>query len=279
MQNLKIRRPIYVVLVACTLCSVGYSEGLFPDKNLEAVVRKNVFEKRNNKEPLTEKDVENISTITGKAKGIKDLTGLEKCYSLAALDLEGNEITDLSPLKELDNIQTINLSKNKISDIAPLEKLVRLQYLELSDNQITNVEPLAKMENMRSLYLSGNQIKKIDSIGNLTKIWSLYLDKNKVENLSPVSKLKWLSNFGLRDCGVSDLTFLQGLTELKLLMLDKNKIEDLSAIVAMAKQDASGAQRFAPFWRIYLTGNPLSDNAKGAQLEELKKLGAKIEFE
>jgi hypothetical protein len=73
---------------------------IFPDKNLEAVVRQYVFEKRNNEEPLTEKDVENISTITGKDKGVKDLTGLEKCRSLALLDLEGNEIEDLAPIKD-----------------------------------------------------------------------------------------------------------------------------------------------------------------------------------
>ena len=71
---------------------------------MEAVVRQYVFEKRNNEEPLTEKDVENISTIEGKGKEIKDLTGLEKCLSLALLDLEANQISDLAPLKDLTNL-------------------------------------------------------------------------------------------------------------------------------------------------------------------------------
>src|SRR5262245_1740925 len=50
---------------------------IFPDKNLEAVVRYYVFEKRNTDKPVTEQDVANISTIAGKDKGIADLTGLE----------------------------------------------------------------------------------------------------------------------------------------------------------------------------------------------------------
>ena len=44
----------------------------------------------------------------------------------------------------------------------------------------------------------------------------------------------------------------------------------------MAKKDNEGEKRFAPFWRIYLSGNPLSDAAKGAQVDELKKIGARV---
>ena len=94
-------------------------EPIFPDKNLEAVVRQYVFEKRNTEEPITAEDVENISTIEGKNKYVKDLTGLEKCYSLALLDLEGNEIHDLSPIKELTNLQSVNLANNKIANKNP----------------------------------------------------------------------------------------------------------------------------------------------------------------
>ena len=121
-------------VVCCTgLAAEEGDQSVFPDKNLEAVVRKYVFEKRNNEEPLTEKDVEKISTIEGKGKGIKDLTGLEKCYSLALLDLENNEVRDLGPMKELTNLQSVNLAKNQIKDIGPLSELVKLQYLQYYD--------------------------------------------------------------------------------------------------------------------------------------------------
>ena len=93
-------------------------DSIFPDKNLETVVRQYVFEKRNNDEPLTATDVENISTIEGKDKGIKDLTGLEKCVSLALLDLEGNQIETLEPIRQLTNLQSLNLC-GTISRIFP----------------------------------------------------------------------------------------------------------------------------------------------------------------
>jgi hypothetical protein len=44
----------------------------------------------------------------------------------------------------------------------------------------------------------------------------------------------------------------------------------------MAKADIEGPQRFAPYWKLYLGENPLSDAAKG-QVEELKKLGVRVD--
>src|SRR5947207_10972517 len=74
---------------------------IFPDKNLEAAVRKFVFEKRDNNKPITEPDVASLSTISGQGLQIKDLTGLDKCKSLASLDLAKNQIANLGPLKDL----------------------------------------------------------------------------------------------------------------------------------------------------------------------------------
>ena len=44
-----------------------------------------------------------------------------------------------------------------------------------------------------------------------------------------------------------------------------------------AKADAAGAKRFAPYLRLYLAGNPLTDTAKSTQLEALKAAGVRIE--
>ena len=47
----------------------------------------------------------------------------------------------------------------------------------------------------------------------------------------------------------------------------------------MAKKDFEGPKRFAPFWRVYLAGNPLSEEAKTKQVEALKKYGTRVELE
>ena len=45
------------------------AEDLFPDKNLEAAVRKYVFSKKQTAEPLVEEDVRDLSTIVAKGQG------------------------------------------------------------------------------------------------------------------------------------------------------------------------------------------------------------------
>ena len=104
-MSFPLHRYLLVFLASWTAMASVSAEDLFPDKNLAAAVRQYVFEKRNNDKPLTVQDVENISTIVAKGKKITNLAGLDKCRSLALLDLANNEIADLTPLKDLTNIQ------------------------------------------------------------------------------------------------------------------------------------------------------------------------------
>ena len=267
-----------VCLLGITCGSESFTVGqdLFPDKNLESVVRREVFEKRNNKEPLTAKDVENISQIKGIGKGIKNLKGLEACVSLRSIWLDKNEIEDLTPLKDLKLIQQLMLKNNKVKDVTPLKGLVKLQHLDLENNQIEKVDSLGDLSNMRSLYLGGNKIKDISVVSKYSKIWSLYLQGNPVSDLKPVSTLKFLDHLDISRSGVSDLAPLGNLRNLKRIMMESSKVSDLKVLVEMAKKDVASESRFAPFWNLHLKGCPLSDEAKSAQVEALRKLGGRI---
>ena len=122
---------VLFIVVLCFGAQDVMAQSIFPDKNLEKVVRRYVFAKRNNEEPLTEQDVENISSIEGSGVEITDLTGLEKCRSLALLALSGNQITDISPLNALIGLSHLNLDNNRITDIKPLANLTNLIMLFL----------------------------------------------------------------------------------------------------------------------------------------------------
>ena len=93
-----------------------------------------------------------------------------------------------------------------------------------------------------------------------------------------MQSLKGLQKLDLKKNKIVDLSPLSGLTELNLLMLDNNGIQDLTVLVAMAKKDDAGDKRFAPFWRIYISGNPLTASAKSEQIGALKKHGARLTF-
>lgn len=65
------------------------------------------------------------------------------------------------------------------------------------------------------------------------------------------------------------------LTELRWTFLDGNQIAEIGPLVEAAKKDAAGDKRYAPYWNLYLGGNPLSDASK-AQLAELKAIGVRL---
>ena len=61
----------------------------------------------------------------------KNQFGLTK---LERLDLSGNEITDVSPLKGLTKLEYRRLDNNKIGDVKPLARLKDLWKLRINDN-------------------------------------------------------------------------------------------------------------------------------------------------
>jgi len=251
-----------------------HAQGIFPDKGLEAAVRKEVFAKRNNTDPITADDVKRISQVKGKGIEIKDLTGLELCVAVQEIDLRDNQIVDLGPLRALKLLQTLSLTNNKIESVEPLKDLERIQYIELSGNAVVDVTPLAKLTNMRSLYLSDNKIENIEPLKGMTKAWSLYLAGNPIKDFKPIGDMRSVDTLDLSRCGLEDLTFLKPL-KLKSLQLVDNKIQNVTPLLEMAQADT--AFDFAPFWRIYLKGNPL--DATSEQVHALQQLGGRISFE
>ena len=249
---------------------------IFSDKALEAAVRKEVYAKRNNDEPITKSDVANISRVIGVGKGIKNLDGLQHCTAIMQIDLGENEIVDLKPLAGLKRVQYLALGKNKIVDLSPLKDLKAMQLLDLSGNSITDIAALKQMDNLRTLYLAQNQLKNIGPVAELTKIWSLDASGNQLTDAGPVGKLRWLTTLDLTGNQLSSLAPLGTLPELDMLLVSGNKIADLGPLVEMCKKDAEGDRRFAPYLEVYLGGNPIDEKKKAAQTETLKSFGVDV---
>jgi len=250
-------------------------DDLFPDKNLEATVRREVFEKRYNNDQLTAEDVKNISQVVGKGKGIKSLDGLQNCKALMKIDLGKNEIVDLSPIKDLQLLQSIDLSFNKIESLEPIVGLIKSQYLQLSGNSISELAPLREMSNLRNLYIADNKVKSVEPVSALKRMVSLDLSGNPIEDIAPIGKLIGLKSITLKECGIKSLEFVRTLTP-DFLMLNGNTISDFGPLVEICEADSKGERRFAPFLRLYLDDATLTDTAQGTAIEKLKSAMVKI---
>jgi hypothetical protein len=129
---------------------------------------------------------------------------------------------------------------------------------------------------MSALYLSSNKLTDVTPLAGLTKLSSLYVDHNDLQNIDVLTKVSRLSSLDLSDNKLVDLKSLTKQTELGTLLLENNKIADLAPLLPWAKKDAEGDKRFAPYLRLYLKGNPLSDVAKTKQIAELKSYGVRV---
>lgn len=243
---------------------------VFADKNLEKAVRRQVFAKRDNNEPLTAADVAQVAIVTGRGLGIKSLAGLEHCRALASLDLSDNAIVDLTPIKGLPRLQQLILNTNKIVSMAPLKANTALQYIDLNANAVKDIAPLAGLTNLAVLYLSDNEVKDIRPVTGLPKLHSLYIDRNGLAKITGLDRLRWLSSFSAAGNQIADIGPLGGLENLSFLFLENNKIADLGPLLASLKKDYEGEQRFAPYLNIHLKGNPLGKSAL-EQIEQFKK--------
>jgi internalin A len=272
-----------LVLICSAFCAAPLVAGdvEFPDANLDTVIREILKQKQIDKtdksKKITDEDVATIYFLKAMNRGIENLSGLEKCRNLAEVRLTGNKIKDVKPLEECVNIQSLDLAKNQIVDVTPLGKLVKLQYLQLDDNQIQKLDGLVTLKALQNLYLSRNQIESLAPLAEVSKVYSLYLEKNKITDITPLKSLR-LERVDLKDNQVKDVSALKDMTELRYTFLERNQITDLSPLVEMAKKDVAGERRFAPYWNLYLTGNPLAAAGKD-QIAELVKLGVRVKAE
>lgn len=249
---------------------------VFKDRKLEDAVRRQVFAKRESKEPLTAADVANVSTVSAPFAGITSLSGLEHCVALASLEIPGNKVADLSPLAGLKQLQYVHLASNQVSVITPLASVPALQYIELSHNRVKDVKALGGLSNLASIYLSANRLTGIAPLTNLTRVATLYIDHNQVRSIQGLGSFRNLMMLSASHNGISDLSPLSGLRAPSYLELSHNKVRDLSPLHRWMMADLEKSRNFAPFVRVYLAGNPLSKPSK-ALAEELKAKGARID--
>lgn len=270
------------LLVSC-LCGKGYAEGtnapavapIFQDRNLEAIVRQQVFAKRTSDEPLSAADVANVAVVQGNFRGITNLTGLEHCKALALLELAGNRIVDLTPLSGLRQLQSVNLASNRVADITALGTLPALQYIELERNEVVDPSPLERCTNLASVYLSNNRIGSIVSLTGLPRLVTLYADGNRLKGVEGLEGLRSLGTISLADNQLSEVSGISRLKAPSLIILNGNRIRDLTPLVEAMRADLAGPRNWAPFVGVHLRGNRLSGKSKRA-LAELEKEGVRV---
>ena len=241
-------------------------EVIINDPILKKLINKNLSSERADDQKITKKELEslkelslkneegkNILTTTSlkdtpefkfiQTHGIKNLLGLENAVNLEKLDLNENEISDLSPIAKLNKLTKLSLIRNRISDLQSLSELTNLEYLDLYANKIENISPLAKLTNLKHLDLHNNNDQTGDPVHPTIS--------GGIKDISVVKNLTKLEMLSLGSNNISDITPIKNLTNIKDLVLGGNHISDYSGLEqyiadrVAKQQEGEGSVSFA----------------------------------
>ena len=195
---------------------------------------------RGNQLKLAKVKLSNLEELNLESEDISDLTGLQHATKLQTLNLNDNLIEDVSPLAKLTNLHTLGLASNAIEDVSPLAGLTNLHTLGLASNAIEDVSPLAGLTNLQALFLTENAIEDVSPLAGLTKLGTLDLRGNAIEDVSPLAKLTSLRTLFLTENAIEDVSPLAKLTNLHILVLRDNPLSDESIAVHIPAIRANG---------------------------------------
>ncbi|POM71314.1 Hypothetical protein PHPALM_12134 [Phytophthora palmivora] len=189
------------------------------------------------------------------------------------INLENNQISDISGLEALPKLKILNLNRNRIERLMPsslsadyimpdtcdgggkgILACLNLEQLHLAYNLITDMTSLGLqfLDALKVLHLHGNAIVYFAGLDSNTELVDIRLDKNRIRQLDPHStlalrKLKFLN---LEDNGLKSLSNFNNMLHLETLELSNNRITDLEEVEKLAALPSLIDMR--------LTNNPLT---------------------
>lgn len=208
---------------------------VFPDAALAQAIAKAATGSEDTSKIVTQADLNKIIILTANAKGIADLTGMDLLVKATTINLNNNQITDISPLTQLPNLVKLYLSDNQISTVTlNAENLLpRLTTLNIQNNPtltVIDVQDQPKLANV--------QTSKYLDLTNLTTV----IAKNNPELLN----LGYFSEEGVYFGNIPSLTKVEmvNLPKVKALKFHHSKIQkavmdNLPAVTSVTLQNNS----------------------------------------
>lgn len=179
-----------------------------------------------------------LVSLSARSAGIISLKGLDTAVNLQYLDLCGNSIEDLDPIKDLREVEYLNLSKNMLRDIQALRGYRQLLRLDISRNNLytMDISAIAGMINLEELNLERSKVDNLVYLENAKKLHKLYISiENGPFPLSILGTLNELKELHMNKMWLYDIADLTYLKNIEVLDLSTNLFSDLSPLQYMKK--------------------------------------------
>ncbi|BDR55288.1 hypothetical protein KIMH_13990 [Bombiscardovia apis] len=173
--------------------------------------------------------LQNIDLDNNQITDISTITGLP---SLTRIDANVNQITNVGNFNN-PNITILNLCQNKISSIASISwtNLTKLQSLGLNNNQITDISTITGLPSLTHLNVDANQITNTGALNN-PNLTYIILSHNKISSIADISwtNLTKLQTLSLYNNQITDISTITGLPDLSTLSANSNQITTVGAL-------------------------------------------------
>ena len=173
---------------------------------------------------MTRLDLSDMKLYNGDIDGLKYFTNLEW------LELNENNISDLSVLSGLTSLKHLYFRNNSVSSLDFVSGLKNLEELNFFGNNISDISPIAYLTDLTVVWAGNNPITSIEPLRNLINVQSLSLRSTSFGgDISPLSGMKFLVEIDLCNCGVTRVSELSGCRDLMYIDLSYNSVYDIAA--------------------------------------------------
>ena len=107
------------------------------------------------------------------------------CFALQNADLQA-----LPLMNHLKNLTNLNVSGNNLTSLEPLRDMLSIEYLSFQGNSISNLEPISGLSKLRFLYMSKNKVDRVSPIATLLDLESLFASHNCIEDFPVLRRLR-----------------------------------------------------------------------------------------
>ncbi|MFH1088448.1 MAG: leucine-rich repeat domain-containing protein, partial [Patescibacteria group bacterium] len=119
---------------------------------------------------------------------------------LQILEIDGTNVTDLSPLNNLTNLRRLMIANSPITNLTGIKNLTNLTFLNLfGDNKLIDISTLRNLTKLIDLGLAGTNITDLSPMTSLKNLKTLTLFNTNwsaqvlVDGINPLTDPDWQS--------------------------------------------------------------------------------------
>lgn len=206
-----------------------------------------------------------VSTIT--------IRGKTYATDIESLDLSGAMLTDrdIEPLAQLTELRTINLNDNQLTDLSVLSMATKLETVTFNNNNVSEIGFVEYMDNLTVISGEYNQVSDISPLAGKSNLTDVFFGNNQVTDISPLADCEALINVGFNEASLSDINALAGKSDLKMVCFHNCGLTDISPLAGCTNltqvyfganqiADVSPLQSAKSMEDVWLDNNRLSAN-------------------